>query len=155
MIQTTFSKEENPPPPPPPPPPPLRGLRTKNKIAVDRRRARTHDILFKIVTDGRRARTIFLTLSGIQCTEEELINNTTHILFLGILPCTNPHCKSKLLQLSGTAISIPRAHKMNGENMCTKIEQNKRFLQNRKLNPHTNSSIKQASNKVKILHCDL
>ncbi len=67
MIQTTFSKEENP-PPPPPPPPPLRGLRTKNKIAVDRRRARTHDILFKIVTDGRRARTIFLTLSGIQCT---------------------------------------------------------------------------------------
>ncbi len=73
MIQTTFAKEENPLPPPPPPPPPpfppalppLRSLRTKNKIAADRRRARTHDILFKIVTDGRRARTIFLTLSGI------------------------------------------------------------------------------------------
>ncbi len=108
MIQTTFSKEENPPPPPPfpPPLPPLRSLRTKNKIAADRRRARTHDILFKIVTDGRRARTIFLTLSGIQCTEEELINNTTHILFLGILPCTNPHCKSKLLQLTSQNKSI-------------------------------------------------
>jgi hypothetical protein len=58
------------------------------------------------VTDGRRARTIFLTLSGIQCTEEELINNTTHILFLGILPCTNPHCKSKLLQLTSQNKSI-------------------------------------------------
>ncbi len=113
MIQTTFAKEENPLPPPPPPPPPfppalppLKSLRTKNKIAADRRRARTDEILFKIVTDGRRARTIFLTLSGIQCTGGGAHQQHPLLLFLGILPCTNPHCKSKLLQLTSQNKSI-------------------------------------------------
>jgi hypothetical protein len=131
------------------------------------------------VTDGRRARTIFLPLSGIQCTgggahQQPLTffswafflaqiltinqsfcnwqvrtkafqllyhkwysnnnNNTEFFVFVSTHPSTWGKACSSCSSiwssyLPGAAISIPRAHKMDGENMCSKIEQNKRLLQ--------------------------